>query len=107
MPLNPKPSDLTINQLRSLWLTNRDADVRRAIEEVVFRRLDAQNKEKVLREVESLYAIIHQAWKDEVGGTLIALEWLRALLSEQRSLRGELPGIPNAPARGASPKSKQ
>lgn len=59
MPLYPKPSALTIDQLRGLWLSNRDADVRRAIEEVVFRRLDAKNKEHVLSEVESLYAIIH------------------------------------------------
>ncbi|BDD93558.1 hypothetical protein PanNE5_29980 [Pandoraea sp. NE5] len=99
MPLNPRPSDLTIDQLRSLWLTQKDPDVRRAIEEVAFRRLEAQRKEKVLREVESLYVVIHQAWREEVGDTLIALEWLRALLSDQRQRRGELPGIPDAPNR--------
>ncbi|VVE55174.1 hypothetical protein PCO31111_05020 [Pandoraea communis] len=99
MPLNPRPSDLTIDQLRSLWLTQRDPELRRVIEEVAYRRLEAQRKEKVLREVESLYAIIHQAWKEEVGDTLIALEWLRTLLSDQRQQRGELPGIPNAPHR--------
>lgn len=99
MPLNPRPSELTIDQLRGLWLAHKDPDLRRAIEKVAYRRLEAQHKEKVLREVESLYAIIHQAWKEEVGDTLIALEWLRALLADQRQQRGELPGIPGAPNR--------
>ena len=99
MPLNPRPSDLTIDQLRSLWLTHKDPDLRRAIEEVAFRRLDAQRRDRVLVEVEKLYAIIHQAWREEVGDTLIALECLRALLSDQRQRRGELPGIPGAPTR--------
>ncbi|VVD82824.1 hypothetical protein PHO31112_01200 [Pandoraea horticolens] len=35
MPLNPRSSDLPIDQLRSLWLTNRNPDIRRVIEEVV------------------------------------------------------------------------
>ncbi len=99
MPLNPRPSDLTIDELRSLWLTLKDPDVRRVIEEVAFRRLEAQRKEKVLREVESLYAIIHQAWKEEVGDTLIALECLKALLGQNRETRGESPQIPGAPPR--------
>ncbi|MBN9114955.1 MAG: hypothetical protein J0I36_06610 [Pandoraea sp.] len=99
MPLNPRPSDLTIDQLRSLWLTNKDPNVRRAIEEVAFRRLDAQRKERVLGEIEKLYAIIHQEWKDAGLGTLIALECLRAILSDQRQRRGEPHGIPGAPPR--------
>ena len=99
MPLNPRPSDLTIDQLRSLWLNHKDPVLRRVIEEVAFRRLEAQRKQRVLFEVEKLYAIIHQAWKEEVGDTLIALECMRALLSDQRQQRGELPGIPNAPHR--------
>lgn len=99
MPLNPRPSDLTTDQLRSLWLTHKDPDLRRAIEEVAFRRLDAQRRDKVLVEVEKLYAIIHQAWREEVGDTLIALECLKALLGEHRKAKGESPRIPGAPPR--------
>jgi hypothetical protein len=99
MPLNPRPSDLTIDQLRSLWLTEKDPDVRRAIEEVAFRRREAQRQEKVLREAESLYVVIHQAWREEVGDTLIALECLKALLGEHRKAKGESPRIPGAPPR--------
>lgn len=97
--LNPRPSDLTIDQLRSLWLTQRDPELRRVIEEVAFRRLEAQRRDKVLREVETLYVVIHQAWREEVGDTLIALECLKALLGENRIYRGELPRIPGAPPR--------
>lgn len=99
MPLNPRPSDLTIDELRSLWLTHKDADLRRAIEEVAFRRLEVQRRDKVLREVEALYVVIHQAWREEVGDTLIALECLKALLGQNRETRGELPRIPGAPPR--------
>ncbi|VVE87541.1 hypothetical protein [Pandoraea bronchicola] len=99
MPLNPRPSDLTIDQLRSLWLNHKDPVLRRVIEEVAFRRLEAQRKQKVLFEVEKLYAIIHQAWKEEVGDTLIALECLKALLGEHRTAKGESPRIPGAPPR--------
>ncbi|WP_181762458.1 hypothetical protein [Pandoraea pnomenusa] len=99
MPLHPRQSDLTIDQLRSLWLTNKDPGVRQALEELVFRREQVRRKEDVLQRVESLYVIIHQAWRDEVGGTLIALEWLKSALGENREIRGELPQIPGAPPR--------
>nr|WP_023595614.1 hypothetical protein [Pandoraea pnomenusa] len=99
MPLHPRPSGLTIDQLRSLWLTNKDLDVRRALEELVFRRDQVRRKEEVIQRVESLYVIIHQAWREEVGGTLVALEWLKSALGENRESRGELPKIPGTPPR--------
>lgn len=55
MPLHPRSSDLTIDQLRSLWLTNRDPGVRQALEELVFRREQVRRKEAVIRRVETLY----------------------------------------------------
>lgn len=97
MPLHPRPSDQTIDQLRSLWLTNKDPGVRQALEELVFRREQVRRKERVIRRVETLYLIINQAWREEVGGTLIALEWLKSALGENRESRGELPQIPSAP----------
>ena len=99
MPLHPRPSDLTIDQLRGLWLTNKDPGVRQALEELVFRREQVRRKEAVIRRVETLYVIINQAWREEVGGTLIALEWLKSALGENREARGELPQIPGAPPR--------
>lgn len=99
MPLQPRPSDLTIDQLRSLWLANKDPDLRRAIEEVAFRRLESQRWDKVLHEIESLYVLIHQAWREEVGDTLIALECLKALLGQHRESKGQTPRIPGAPPR--------
>ncbi|VVD74171.1 hypothetical protein [Pandoraea commovens] len=96
MPLHPRPSDLTIDQLRSLWLTNKDPGVRQALEELVFRREQVRRKEAVIRRVETLYPIINQAWREEVGGTLIALEWLKSALGENRESRGDLPHIRGA-----------
>ncbi|WP_322880309.1 hypothetical protein [Pandoraea sputorum] len=96
MLLHPRPSDLTIDQLRSLWLTNKDPGVRQALEELVFRRQQVRRKEAVIRRVETLYVIINQAWREEVGGTLIALEWLKSALGESRESRGDLPHIRGA-----------
>ncbi|WP_353192088.1 hypothetical protein [Pandoraea pnomenusa] len=96
MPLQSRPSDLTIDQLRSLWLTNKDPDLRRAIEEVAFRRQEAARRDRVLLEVERLYVLIHQAWREEVGDTLIASECLKALLGQNKETRGESPRIPGA-----------
>lgn len=96
MPLHSRPSDLTIDQLRSLWLTNKDPGVRQALEELVFRREQVRRKEAVIRRVETLYVIINQAWREEVGGTLIALEWLKSALGDNRESMGDLPHIHGA-----------
>lgn len=99
MPLDPKPSDLTIDQLRSLWLTNRDPDIRRVIEEVAYRRREAEQRDLVMHQLEKLYVVIHQSWREEVGDTLVALECMKSHFSEQRQLRGEPQSIPGAPRR--------
>lgn len=99
MPLNPRPSDLTIDQLRSLWLTNRDPNLRRALEEVAFRRREAHELELVFHEAEVLYVAIHESWREAVGDKLIALERLRALLGNERRRRGLLPQISGEPPR--------
>ncbi|VVE68853.1 hypothetical protein PAN31117_03089 [Pandoraea anapnoica] len=97
MPLHPRRSDLTIDQLRSLWLTNKDPGVRQALEELVFRREQVLRKEAVIRRVETLYVIINQAWREEVGGTLIALEWLKSALGDNRESTGDLPHMYRPP----------
>ncbi|VVE82574.1 hypothetical protein PSP31120_03666 [Pandoraea sputorum] len=100
MPLSPKPSDLTIDQLRSLWLTNRDPNVRRALEELVYRRREAEHMELALHGIERCYVAIHQAWKEEMGATkLIALECLRGDLGDLRRRRGLLPQMDGEPPR--------
>ena len=92
MPLHPKPSDLTIDQLRSLWLTNRDPDIRRALEKLAFRRREAREIELALSSIEHSYVAIQQAWKEEFGAQkLIALEILRGDLGDLRRRRGCFP----------------
>lgn len=92
MPLQPRPSELSIDELRSLWLTSRDPILRRVIEEVAFGRMASQRQDRAIREITALFEIIRQAWKEEIGGQLVAMEMLRSLLNDQRRLRGELPG---------------
>ncbi|MBN9093028.1 hypothetical protein [Pandoraea pnomenusa] len=75
-----------------MWLANRDPDIRRALEEVAFRRAAAERQDLALREITTLFEIIRQAWKENVGGQLVAMEMLRAALNDQRDLRGEFPG---------------
>ncbi|WP_447639598.1 hypothetical protein [Pandoraea norimbergensis] len=99
MPRDPKPSDLTVEQLRALWLANRDTDIRRALEELVFRRREASHLNLVLIDIERLYVIIHQSWKEVAGDKLIALETLRGHLGDLRIRRGLLPQIPGEPPR--------
>lgn len=83
-----RPDD---GSVRSLWLTNTDLGVRQALKESVFRREQVRRKEAVTRRVETLHVIINQAWHEEVGATLIGLEWLKSALGENRESSGELP----------------
>lgn len=100
MPQHPQASGLTIDQLRRLWLTNRDPDLRRALEELVFLRKELEHLELALYNIERLYVAIHQAWKEEMGAKkLIALECLRADLGDLRRRRGLLPNMHGEPPR--------
>lgn len=99
MSLHPKPSDLTIDQLRSLWFTNRAPDVRGALEELALLRREVEHLHGALHNIETLYVVIHQAWREEVGDTLVALECLKALLGQTGETRGESPRIPGTPPR--------
>lgn len=86
------PPELSIAQLRRLWLANHDPMVRQAIEEVALRRAKAERNDAKMRLVEELCDLVRSAWRDEIGGQLVALEHLRAAVNDLRRLRGELPG---------------
>ncbi|AJC22644.1 hypothetical protein [Pandoraea pulmonicola] len=88
-----------VEQLRNLWLTNRDTNTRQVIEEVVCHRREAEQREPLLVDLERLYVAIHQSWREAVGDKLIALECMKSRFSNLCLLRGELPGIPGAPPR--------
>ncbi len=86
----------SIDQLRSLWRMNSDPTVRAVIEELVLRRREVERLHRKLGMVGQLYRAINDAWKDEVGGKLIALEHLKALIHEEQVRSGQLPHMPRS-----------
>lgn len=77
-----KPPDLpsfttvTLSELRRLWTVYPDPDVRRLM-------LEVERSRRVLREINELYVTIHQSWRENVGGNLVALHLLQKLLWEE------------------------
>lgn len=77
-----KPRDLpsfttvTLPELRRLWTVYPHPDVRRLM-------LEVERSRRVLREINELYATIHQSWRENVGGNLVALHLLQKLLWEE------------------------
>jgi len=68
---------VTQEELRTLWVKYPNPEVRRLALEVARYR-------KVLAEIDQLYKITHQAWRDTHGGNLIALHQLQALMYAER-----------------------
>lgn len=73
----PPFETVTQRELRALWRQHADADVRRLILEVVRYR-------EVIREIDGLYKSTHQAWRDQVGGNLVALHLLLQVMTVER-----------------------
>lgn len=72
----PPFKTLTHTELRTLWTQHQNEDVRRLILEVVRYR-------SVIKEVEGLYKSTHQAWRDQVGGNLVALHLLQQIMNTE------------------------
>lgn len=73
----PRFQPVTLNELRSIWVQYRNPDVHRLALEVVRYR-------DVIAEVDQLYKIIHQAWRDTAGGNLVALHLLQKIMDIER-----------------------
>lgn len=73
----PAFETVTRKELRGLWKQHADPDIRRLILEVVRYR-------EVLKEIDGLYKSTHQAWRDQVGGNLIALHMLMQIMTTER-----------------------
>ncbi|MBP5107433.1 hypothetical protein [Pseudomonas protegens] len=78
----PNFTTVTEPELRAFWTQYRDPNIRRLLLKVARYR-------QVLEEVGHLQRNIHQAWRDQVGGDLVALHLLFQLVSEERQ---RLPG---------------
>jgi hypothetical protein len=68
---------LSLNELRVLWSQQPDPVIQRLVLEVVRSR-------EIIAEIDRLYKITHQAWRDTAGGNLVALHLLQKILDTER-----------------------
>ena len=78
----PEFRPITRSELRRMWAEPRAEDVRRLT-------LEVERYRRVMREIEQLYQTTHNAWRQEVGGDLVALHRLKVLMTNERD-RAEL-----------------
>jgi hypothetical protein len=67
----------TLEELRALWTQHPDPDIKRLVLEVVRSR-------EIIGEIDLLYKVTHQAWRDTAGGNLVALHLLQKILDSER-----------------------
>ena len=68
---------VTLAELRAIWSQHSHPDVQRLTLEVVRYR-------NVIAQIDQLYKITHQAWRDTQGGNLMALHLLQKILASER-----------------------
>lgn len=73
----------TLEEMRLLWRSYPDPNVRRLLREIAHLR-------DVLEEVDSLRQSIERAWHAEAGGQLAALYRLRIRLQQERERLGAI-----------------
>ena len=94
----PEFAPLSLKELRSLWKKYRgNEDVERLVLEVQFSR-------GVISEIDGYFKSIHQAWRVENLGELVAIEKVRLLLIHQHVRQNVLAGLKPAPKKGEPPE---
>lgn len=78
----PEFRPITRNELRRMWAEPRAEDVRRLT-------LEVERYRRVMRDIDQLYQATHNAWREQVGGDLVALHRLKVLMTDERD-RAEL-----------------
>ena len=76
----PSFRPVTRDELRRLWTDYPAPDVRRLV-------LEVERSRRILAEVDALYTTIHKAWRETVGGELVALHLLKQLMYAERQRR--------------------
>jgi hypothetical protein len=94
----PEFTPLSLNELRSLWKRYRgNEDVERLVLEVQFSR-------GVIHEIDGYFKSIHQAWRAEHLGELVAIEKVRLLLIHQHVRQNVLAGLKPTSKKGEPPE---
>ena len=73
----PPFTPVTLAELRAFWTRYPDPDVRRLI-------LEVQRYRQQLKEINKLYEATHNAWRENVGGNIVALHWLQGIMCRER-----------------------
>jgi len=73
----PPFEPVTMAELRRLYGRTTDPDVKRLVLEIVRYR-------RMMVDIHGYYGSIQNAWRDNVGGNLVALHLLQGLLSKER-----------------------
>ena len=73
----PAFRSVTRAELRRIWTENSDPDIRRLT-------LEVEHYRRLFAEVDQLCTTVHQAWRDELGGNLVALHLLKQVLYSER-----------------------
>jgi hypothetical protein len=73
----PPFQPITHAELRNLWRSYPDPELRRLM-------LEVQRYRGVIDDIDKLYLTTHQSWRDAVGGDLIALHLLKQILYSER-----------------------
>jgi hypothetical protein len=68
---------VTLDELRAIWAQQPGSDVQRLALEVVRYR-------DIIAEIDKLYKMTHQAWRETHGGNLTALHLLQKILDTER-----------------------
>lgn len=73
----PTFQPVKLEEIRAVWARYQDPNVHRLALEVVRYR-------NVIAEIDQLYKVTHQAWRDAIGGNLVALHLLQKVLDVER-----------------------
>lgn len=79
-PLPPFKA-VSLDERRLMWnVQPNQEDLRRLL-------LEVERYRRLVGEIDHLYKVTHKAWRDTVGGDLVALNQLKVLISNER-MRG-------------------
>lgn len=65
------------DELRRIWAKYPDPEIRRLA-------LEIERYRRVLSLIDAHYKHVHQAWRDTVGGNLVALHELQQVMTQER-----------------------
>ena len=96
----PEFAPLSLTELRSFWRKYRgNDDIERLVLEVQFSR-------GLINEIDVYFKSIHQAWRDENLGELVAIEKMRLLLVQRHVRQSVLAWLKPAPKLNEPPESE-